>query len=93
MEKISSNGVVFSSSSSQILDLTKSLSVKVDTSTNNNFKDYVKGNNTNSFSVYLGFSILFALIILFNHRENIRRLKDGSENRFVKNKEDKEENA
>ena len=48
MEKISSNGVVFSSSSSQILDLTKSLSVKVDTSTNNNFKDYVKGNNTNS---------------------------------------------
>ena len=55
--------------------------------------EYVKGNNTNSFSVYLGFSILFALIILFNHRENIRRLKDGSENRFVKNKEDKEENA
>ena len=57
--------------------------------------EYVKGNNnnTNSFSVYLGFSILFALIILFNHRENIRRLKDGNENRFVKNKEDKEENA
>jgi len=55
--------------------------------------EYVKGNNTNSFSVYLGFSILFALIILFNHRENIRRLKDGSENRFIKNKEDKEENA
>ena len=53
----------------------------------------MEGNNTNSFSVYLGFSILFALIILFNHRENIRRLKDGSENRFVKNKEDKEENA
>ena len=40
MEKISSNGVVFSSSSSQILDLTKSLSVKVDTSTNNNLNDY-----------------------------------------------------
>ena len=55
--------------------------------------EYVKGNNTNSFSVYLGFSILIALIILFNHRENIRRLKDGSENCFVKNKEDKEENA
>ena len=45
--------------------------------------EYVKGNNTNSFSVYLG----------FKHKENIRRIKDGSENRFIKNKEDKEENA
>ena len=55
---------------------------------------YVKGNSIHSFSVYLGFSIIFALIILFNHRENIKRLRNGEENRFTKkkvNNEDKKE--
>ena len=51
--------------------------------------EYVKGNSIHSFSVYLGFSIIFALIILFNHRENIKRLRNGEENRFTKKKVNK----
>ena len=46
--------------------------------------EYIRGNSMQSFSVYLGFSIIFALIILFNHRENIKRLRNGEENRFTK---------
>ena len=61
---------------------------------NSHTLEYVKGNSIHSFSVYLGFSIIFALIILFNHRENIKRLRNGEENRFTKkkvNNEDKKE--
>ena len=56
---------------------------------NSHTLEYVKGNNIHSFSVYLGFSIIFALIILFNHRENIKRLRNGEENRFTKKKVNK----
>ena len=60
--------------------------------------EYVKGNGIQSFSVYLGFYIIFALIILFNHRENIKRLRNGEENRFTKKpknneKSDKSKNS
>ena len=60
--------------------------------------EYIKGNSMQSFSVYLGFSIIFALIILFNHRENIKRLRNGEENRFTKKlknneKSDKSKNS
>jgi len=56
---------------------------------NSHTLEYVKGNGIHSFSVYLGFSIIFALIILFNHRENIKRLRNGEENRFTKKKVNK----
>ena len=56
---------------------------------NSHTLEYVKGNSIHSFSVYLGFSIIFALIILFNHRENIKRLRNGEENRFTKKKVNK----
>ncbi len=56
---------------------------------NSHTLEYVKGNSIHSFTVYLGFSIIFALIILFNHRENIKRLRNGEENRFTKKKVNK----
>ena len=39
---------------------------------------------------YIIFSILFAALVLFNHRSNIKRIMDGTENRisFKKKKED-----
>ena len=35
---------------------------------------------------YLGYAILLALIVLFNHRENIKRILEGKENKISFNK-------
>ena len=34
-------------------------------------------------------SVILAIIVIFNHRENIKRLRNGEENRFTKKKANK----
>ncbi len=51
---------------------------------NDNYTVLTEGKNGTTYFIY---SLILAIIILFNHRSNIKRILNGTENRLGKNKE------
>ena len=51
---------------------------------NDNYTVLTEGKNGTTYFIY---SLILAIIVLFNHRSNIKRILNGTENRLGKNKE------
>ena len=51
---------------------------------NDNYTVLTEGKNGTTYLIY---SLILAIIVLFNHRSNIKRILNGTENRLGKNKE------
>ena len=51
---------------------------------NDNYTVLTEGKNGTTYFIY---SLILAIIVLFNHRNNIKRILNGTENRLGKNKE------
>ena len=51
---------------------------------NDNYTVLTEGKNGNTYFIY---SLILAIIVLFNHRSNIKRILNGTESRLGKNKE------